>query len=92
MTSVTERFRLSFDSKNPEHVMWLGKFYKYAKNLATNREPIDVFINTNPFGQKLQKEELLDWIHIHFALAMKYSQDVLDGKAWVPSAVNVPKH
>lgn len=80
----TERFRTAFDSTNPEHVKWLASFYKYSKNLATNREPIDVFINTNPMGQKIQASELLDWIHIHFALAMKYSQDVLDGKAWTP--------
>jgi len=62
----------------------LAKFYEYARNLATNREPIDEFINTNPMGQKIQKDEVLDWIHIHFALAMKYADEVLKGKAWVP--------
>ena len=84
--SVTDRFMNAFDSKNSEHVKWLAKFYKYAKNLASNREPIEKFINTNPMGVTMESSETLDWIHIHFILAMKYSQDVLDGKAWIPNA------
>jgi hypothetical protein len=84
--SVTDRFKNAFDSKNSEHVKWLAKFYKYAKNLASNREPIEKFINTNPMGVTMESSETLDWIHIHFILAMKYSQDVLDGKAWIPNA------
>jgi hypothetical protein len=84
--SVTENFKNAFDSSNEVHVKWLASFFKYAKNLASSREPIDKFIQKNPFGIKLSDKELQEWIHIHFILSMKYSQDVLDRKAWIPPA------
>ena len=82
--TVTEKFRDAFDTQNPEHVKWLGKFFDYSKNIAKERTPIDDFINTNPMGVRLEKNELMDWIHIHFILGMKYAQDVIKGRAWVP--------
>jgi len=82
--SVTERFKNAFDSSNRTHVLWLGKFFEYAKNIGSTKTPIDDFINTNPMGVHFEKSELLDWIHVHFVLAMKYSQDVLAGTAWTP--------
>lgn len=84
MSTVTERFKDAFDSSNQAHVKWLAKFFKYAKNIGISRSPIDEFINTNPMRVRMETSELMDWIHVHFILAMKYAQDVLDGKAWTP--------
>jgi hypothetical protein len=40
-------------------------------------------INENPLGVKLSNG--VDWVFVHFSLAMVYSKAVLDGKAWVPT-------
>lgn len=82
--TVTKKFIEAFDSSNKVHVKWLKKFFDFAENLATTRQPVDEFIDSNPFGIKVTKEELIEWIHIHFSLAMLYSKEVLHGKAWVP--------
>lgn len=82
--TVTKRFLDAFDTTNKVHVRWLKKFFDFAETLATSRTPVDEFINTNPMGVKVTKEEIIEWIHIHFCLAMRYSKDVLDGKAWIP--------
>lgn len=82
--TVTKRFIEAFDSQNKVHVRWLKKFFDFSEHLATTRKPIDEFMETNPFGIKLTKDELIEWIHIHFSLAMVYSRDVLNGKAWIP--------
>lgn len=81
----TQRFSDAFDASNKEHVEWLSKFFDYAKNIGSEKTPIDDFINTNPMGVKLQKNELLEWVHIHFCLAMKYSDRVMKGQAWIPN-------
>lgn len=83
--TVTKRFIDAFDTSNKVHVKWLKKFFDFAENLATSRKPIDEFINTNPMGIKVSQSEIIEWIHIHFSLAMKYSKDVLLGKAFVPN-------
>jgi hypothetical protein len=82
--TITKQFIDAFDTKNKAHVRWLKKFFDFAENLATARKPIDEFINTNPMGITVNQSEILEWIHIHFSLAMKYSKDVLNGKAWIP--------
>jgi len=78
--SVTSRFTDKFDSTNKEHVLWLKKFFDFGKNMSN----IESFINTNPMGVILTKDEMIQWVHVHFALSMKYARDVLDLRAWVP--------
>jgi hypothetical protein len=80
--SVTSRFTNAFDSMNQEHVMWLKTFFDFAKNMGS----IDDFINKNPMRVKITKSEMIEWVHVHFALSMKYARDVLDGKAFIPGA------
>lgn len=86
MTTPTDRFAKAFNPQNMTHVMWLSKFFEYAEKLD-DRSTVDIgtFINTNPMGLTLKKEEMLDWVHIHFILGMKYAQNVLKGTAFVPS-------
>lgn len=82
--TITKQFIDAFDSSNKVHVKWLKKFFDFAENLATSRKPIDEFIHTNPFGIQVSNDQLIEWIHIHFSLSMKYSKDVLNRKAWIP--------
>ena len=82
--SATSRFSDAFDSANKSHVLWLKKFFDFATNLATARKSVDDFINSNPMGVKLSKEEMLEWVHVHFSLSMKYARDVLNSRAYVP--------
>ena len=40
-------------------------------------------INENPMGEKMSNGA--DWVFAHFAMAMAYTNAVLEGKAWVPT-------
>ncbi len=82
--SITSKFVEKFDPSNAAHVLWLSKFFDFAETLATKRNNIDDFINTNPMGIVVKQEEMLEWVQIHFTVAMKYSQAVLKGSAFVP--------
>lgn len=86
MTTITSRFIEAFDPKCSSHVVWLGKFYDFAETLGSKRGNIDDFINSNPMGIKVKQEEMLEWVQIHFMLAMKYAQAVLRKNAYVPSS------
>ncbi len=83
--SVTQRFANAFDSSNRAHVIWLSKFFDFAENLAKERPDIDSMLNSNPMGIVVKKDEMLDWVQIHFMVSMKYARDVLTGKAFIPS-------
>lgn len=84
--SVTSRFSSAFDSMNEKHVRWLKAFFDFGANMTNN---IGDFINTNPMGVKVRKEEMVEWVHVHFALSMKYARDVLNSCAWIPKRVEV---
>jgi hypothetical protein len=86
MSTPTQRFSDAFDPLNERHVRWLAKFFEYGRSVATDRTPIEEFINKNPMGVKLNSSESLEWVHIHFCLAMKYADKVLKCQAWVPSS------
>ena len=84
-TTITQKFVNAFDPLQKKHVVWLGKFFEYSKNIAETKVQANDFMDTNPFGIKFTKDEYLEYVHIHFVLAMKYSQAVLEKKAWVPT-------
>ena len=54
-----------------------------AEEPAAEKSPEGIMKN-NPFGLKVAKAEMLEWINIMFAMAMKYAMAVLEGKAWLP--------
>lgn len=81
--TITQRFVDAFDTTNKKHVQWLKKFFEFSKTIAESRGSIDKFLDSNPFGIKLKKEEYLDWVHIHFVLSMKYARDVFEKKALI---------
>jgi hypothetical protein len=83
--SITQKFVDAFDPSNKDHVKWLKKFFDFAKNVAEKRKSIEDFIKTNPFGIEVSQSEMLEWVHIHFVMSMKYSREVLNGTAWIPN-------
>lgn len=83
--SITSKFANQFDPTNSSHVLWLSKMFDFTEKLATNRLDIDSVLNKNPMGIVVKKEEMIDWVQIHFTVAMKYAQAVLKGTAFIPS-------
>ncbi len=83
MSSITQKFVDGFDSSNKLHVKWLKEFFEFSKNVAESRGNIDKFLDKNPFGITLKKEDYLEWVHIHFVVSMKYCRDIFDGKALI---------
>lgn len=83
--SITSKFANQFDPTNSSHVIWLSKFFDFAENLATKRLDIESVFKANPMGIVVKREEMIDWVHIHFTVSVKYAQAVLKGKAFIPS-------
>ena len=83
--SVTSKFAKEFDPTKSEHVRWLVKFFDFSENLATKRLDIESVLGTNPMKIHVKKEEMIDWVQIHFMVSMKYANAVLKGSAFIPS-------
>jgi Tol biopolymer transport system component len=80
---MSSEFVSKFDPMNEEHVLWLQKIDNVMAQLAPDKQMnIAKDINENPFG--IKGENVLDWAYVHFQLALKYSQGVLRGKAFIP--------
>ena len=74
----------NFDPVNKEHVLWLQKIDAAMVALTNNeRKDLDKIVNSNPITET--KIEMLDWAYVHFQLALKYSQGVLRGNAFIPT-------
>ena len=84
-TVITE-FKTKFDPKDREHVTWMKKVQEAVAtvNMNTTKSHLPKLINQNPMKVKLQADDMMDWVHIHFALAMIYTKAVLEGRACVP--------
>jgi hypothetical protein len=79
-------FVQNFDCKNEEHVMWLKEVGQgMAKVSAGERYDIATVVNKNPLSGKPKMKNPMDWAYIHFQLAMKYTNAVLNGDAFIPS-------
>jgi hypothetical protein len=79
-------FVKAFDSKNEAHVLWLRDVGN-AMTKVTNNEKVDVikFVDDNPLPGKPKIKDVMEWAYIHFQLAMKYSNAVLNCDAFVPT-------
>jgi hypothetical protein len=86
MSSVSI-FVKAFDPMNSQHVMWLKKMTDLAgeMNDPTKQYSLVKEINSNPMNVSLDSRDALMWVEIHFALAMRYTQAVLNSKAIVPA-------
>ena len=84
-----------FDPSNESHVLWLKEMFDVIKIMNTddiveaekNMQKLDLegMLGKNPMKLKVSKDELLQFPIIHFTLSVKYSEAVLDKKAWLPS-------
>jgi hypothetical protein len=81
VSTITKKFSNAFDSSNQKHVMW----FKSLHDATQNEKSVDKVLNENPFGITLSKKDMLEWISIQFIIAMKYSIDVLNKRAWIPT-------
>jgi hypothetical protein len=76
-------FVKKFNPANMEHVIWLKQMSNQMENL-TDQTKMDLahLVNTNPMGVKMTNP--LDWVFIHFSLAVSYTKAIFKGEAWVP--------
>ena len=84
--TVIQECKNAFDAKNQEHVMWLKKVQEAVAetSMSTTKSQLPNLINQNPMKVKFQANDMMDWVHVHFALAMLYTKSVLNGEAWIP--------
>ena len=86
MDSTTKNlFVEKFNPMEKTHVMWLKKMGQMMETLDPTRQmDLSKLVNLNPMG--VQMNNPLDWVFIHFSLAMKYTNAVLGSSAWTPMA------
>jgi replication-associated recombination protein RarA len=83
---MAELFVKNFDCKNEKHVMWLKDVGAgMAKISAGEKYDIAKHVNNNPIKGNPKMGNPMDWAYIHFQLAMKYTNAVLNGDAFIPS-------
>lgn len=79
-------FVKNFDCKNEAHVMWLKDVGQaMAKATSGERVNIEQIVNKNPLDKSPKMTNMMDWAYVHFQLAMKYANAVLNLEAFVPS-------
>lgn len=78
-------FVKNFDCKNEDHVLWLKKVGAGMAVITSGKKyDISKEVNDNPLTGKPQMTNPMDWAYIHFQLAMKYTNAVLNGDAFIP--------
>lgn len=79
-------FVSKFDPTKESHVLWLQKVDDAMNDIMTNKKKMDIvqLVNDNPCKSKIKSP--LDWADVHFQLALKYSQAVLRGSAFIPES------
>jgi hypothetical protein len=80
-------FVKKFDCNDETHVMWL-KDVGDAMTKTTMGEKVDLIklVNENPLDGTPKMNNPVDWAYIHFQLAMKYSNAVLNQDAFLPGS------
>jgi hypothetical protein len=82
---VTE-FAQKFDPQIREHVVWLKNVHLGLSTADTTKCHIPSLINQNPMEIAFPAKEMMNWVHVHFALNFKYAKAVLIGNAYIPQA------
>ena len=83
-SETTNLFAEKFNPEDKTHVMWLKKMGELMETLdPAKRMDLTKLVNLNPMGVTMKNP--LDWVFIHFSLAMKYTKAVLNGDGWVPT-------
>jgi hypothetical protein len=83
---MAELFVKNFDCKNEKHVMWLKEVGAGMAKVSTGEKyDISRTVNNNPLTGNPKMSNPMDWAYIHFQLAMKYANAVLNSDAFIPS-------
>jgi hypothetical protein len=83
---MAELFVKNFDCKNEKHVMWLKEVGAGMAKVSTGEKyDISRTVNNNPLAGNPKMSNPMDWAYIHFQLAMKYANAVLNSDAFIPS-------
>ena len=73
---------LNFDPTKKDHAEWLKRSSDSFKKSMREKHDFMVDVNDNPItGDKIKPQ---DWAQLHFVLAMKYTDAVFDGTAYIP--------
>ena len=83
MESITKKFSKAFDVTDSQHVLWFAALH----DSTHAGEAPDTLMTKNPFGIKVSKDDVLEWVNVMFSIAMKYSVEVVKGRAWVPRSL-----
>ena len=71
-----------FDPTKKEHVEWLKAAGDSFKKSMREKNDFMKVVNENPISD--EKINPQDWAQLHFVLAMKYTDAVFDGTAYIP--------
>ena len=83
-STVASNFVSAFNPREKTHVLWLKRMNREMEKMdPTMNMNLNEMVNSNPMGVKMTNG--LDWVFVHFSLAMAYTKAVLEGLAWVPS-------
>ena len=83
---TAKSFVNAFNPMEKTHVLWLRKMTREMDKIdMTRRLNLDEMVNSNPLGVKMNNS--LDWVFIHFGIAMAYTKAVLEGRAWTIHAI-----
>jgi arsenate reductase-like glutaredoxin family protein len=75
-------FSFKFDPTKKEHVEWLKAAGDSFKKSMREKNDFMKVVNENPISD--DKINPQDWAQLHFVLAMKYTDAVFDGTAYIP--------
>lgn len=73
---------LKFDPSKKEHAEWLKQAGDSFKKSMREKHDFMKDVNDNPISDEKIKPQ--DWAQLHFVLAMKYTDAVFDGSAYIP--------
>ena len=73
---------LKFDPSKKEHAEWLKQAGDSFKKSMREKRDFMKDVNNNPITDEKIKPQ--DWAQLHFVLAMKYTDAVFDGSAYIP--------
>lgn len=84
--SISSTFLKAFEPSNKDHVLWFKRMITVASYFNGTETKIDLVgeIQMNPMKVEFKHSDALEWVHVHFCLAMKYCQAVLDHTAFIP--------
>ena len=75
-------FSFKFDPTKKEHVEWLKAAGDSFKKSMREKNDFMKVVNENPISD--DKINPQDWAQLHFVLAVKYTDAVFDGTAYIP--------